>query len=1706
MSENFDIGPLTWLKDEIYQSLDSVLENLMSLQGDIGNVSVMDASKNNLYQVSGALDLVGLEGCKLFCVKLENLTKKIIQKEIATTPALIEAFIKAVKTLKFYIQELLNGSPDIPLRLYDTLSTIVTAQGEMIGESELFFPDTSNSLPKSVPTREFSDEEYLSFIVKQRKQYQKSLLAWLQTKQIAPVSEMSRVVTNVCEAQNKRGIKTLWWVANAFTHTLASPVLAGNAEVKKLCRRLDQAFRDLTEGENRSHNNLLRSMLYFVAITEIDNEFVAKVREIFSLDAFIDKKSMLHVGLGMITAEEPELVKQLELQLEGLREVWSKVSDSLDFGVESNRNSNALIELDNVLVTKFANTLNDCQVLTKQLSQAPVADLFAALLKVSNVLRDDQSKVSEFALIEVAAALNLLDETLSQYDNLNASIVQQLLAEAKRLDAVAEGQHYVEVESDTSNGNIDEATFDAVVTDVKALLKVVEQALDTYFRNTAEKASLALTPKPLKQISAIFNMLNLSTPKAIVDKSKDIVRSFQVEGYQGNQEEFELLAESLSMIGMYIDEMPNVRPLSEKALEDALVRLQAVFINVTKQDDLIENKNVADIAVETTEVIAEQARINKGDQQLDKAFDGELLDIYLTEAEEVLARIAQNLQALRVNKTDKDALVEVKRSYHTLKGSGRTVGLVNLGEVAGNVEKFLNEVLDKERPLTVNQIQGLDAVTAEFSSWAEALKADSEVKISRDFWVAKVTDWLNDVADVPATVIATETPLPINDYVLIGGTQKVSRDFYDIFINESMQNITKLEQDVAKLVEEKTKNPSKAAHQSIHKLGSNALSIGIVPLGDLCRALENWLDETKNGWSHHYVALYESAVQGISRMWHRVSELKAPRTAKGIIGVLNKSAMQARNKLTLDVDLGVIGKDEVSRTEPVLDTTTQEDIVAAVETIKTTKQLEVAIAEPIEAKFVVAPEIAKEIKMNDVVMVPQAVMADEASDEDHALLNLFVDEAQDLLPEIGKVLRAWQVKPAVKAHLEALQRALHTFKGSARMAKQMTLGDVAHHLEEQVETVARTNPTVENFESMFVDLDKIGNYFEQATKGDEQGRDANNNEAEGHVVGRTRSQYLRLRPATLDRLINEAGEISIIRSRMDKELVGFKSSSNDLTDSLSRLRDYLRELEIEAETQMQSRMNILQEANEDFDPLEFDRFTRLQELTRMIAESVNDVGAIQTGFLDNLDHTEAALQEQGRMNRDLQQSLLSVRMLSFNQVTDRLRRIVRQTSQELSKSVDLVIKGEDLEIDRSMLDQLSAPLEHLLRNSVAHGIESASVRKKNGKPETGVIQLALSQINDEINIVIYDDGAGIDLQKVKEKAIKNKLIAKDVDISDDALLPIIFEPGFSTAEVTTKVYGRGVGLDVVRSDIANLGGRVDLSTERNKGTRFIINLPITQSVAQVLLIKSGVMTYALPVALIEQAQKIKSDVVAAVYAIGEIEWNDSKYPLQHLAKLLDDEEHQVDNAPYESILLLRSGEHTLALHVDEVLGNQEVVVKPIGVQLSRVPGVVGATVSGDGQVILLINPLQIAHREVLAVGAVSVKATKKAPEAKRQITAMVVDDSLTMRKMLSRSLTREGYHVIVAKDGMDAMQMLQENTPDIILTDIEMPRMDGFGLARNIRDDERTTKTPLIMISSRTADKHQNLAKEIGVDAFFGKPVQDDALLTKMKALLKVKK
>ncbi|HEY1392909.1 MAG TPA: response regulator, partial [Methylibium sp.] len=600
---------------------------------------------------------------------------------------------------------------------------------------------------------------------------------------------------------------------------------------------------------------------------------------------------------------------------------------------------------------------------------------------------------------------------------------------------------------------------------------------------------------------------------------------------------------------------------------------------------------------------------------------------------------------------------------------------------------------------------------------------------------------------------------------------------------------------------------------------------------------------------------------------------------------------------------------------------------------------------------------------------------------------------------------------------------------------------------------------------------------------------------------------VRVRAQLLDRMVNQAGEVSITRARLESEVSQIKGSLSDLSDNLERLRQQLRDIEFQAETQMSSRLEAAKQAAQQFDPLEFDRFTRFQEITRMMAESVNDVATVQRSMQRTLETTEDELAAQARLTRDLQDDLLRTRMVEFESLSDRLYRVVRLAAKETGKQVRLDIVGGSIEVDRGVLERMTGSFEHLLRNCVSHGIEAPAVRQAAGKDASGTIVVVLHQEGNEVSVEFRDDGAGLNLARIRDKGRALGLIAADAQPGDAELANLIFMPGFSTADRVTELAGRGIGMDVVRSEINAMGGRIETATAAGKGTSFKLVLPLTTAVTQVVMLRCGDATIAVPSNLVEIVRRATPIEVDSAYTRSGYIYGDHALPFFWLGALLQLSPRGLETGRSMPVVVIRSAQQRIALHVDEVLGNQEVVVKNLGPQLSRMPGLAGMTLLASGAVALIYNPVALATvygetAHAYTAAALHAPAEQLAAEPEVMINAvpatplvLVVDDSLTVRRVTQRLLAREGYRVTLAKDGLEALERLAEERPAVVLSDIEMPRMDGFDLVRNIRADRALAGLPVIMITSRIAQKHRDYAAELGVNHYLGKPYSEEELL-----------
>lgn len=788
---------------------------------------------------------------------------------------------------------------------------------------------------------------------------------------------------------------------------------------------------------------------------------------------------------------------------------------------------------------------------------------------------------------------------------------------------------------------------------------------------------------------------------------------------------------------------------------------------------------------------------------------------------------------------------------------------------------------------------------------------------------------------------------------------------------------------------------------------------------------------------------------------------------------------------------------------------------------------------------------------------PDAADAEDGADAldfsvyDRELVDIFVDEGKDLLDHCDGLISELRDAPQDREVLAGLQRDLHTLKGGARMAGINAIGDLGHSIESLLEAVAAGRTEIERrdvqllergFDRLHQLLTRTGDHrvvepaqdlvdaFEVRTTTDIAAAAAANVAsvaetdsapvaspapalldaplsaplpAEGVVdedpLARPQQEQVRVRADLLDRLVNHAGEVAIYRSRLEQQLGAFRGAMGELERTNARLRDQLRRLDLETEAQIVARYQREQDqADQKFDPLELDRFSTLQQLSRALNESAADLGGLQ-GVLDDLSRQyDSLLQQQSRVSSELQDGLMRARMVPFDGLVPRLRRVVRQSGMDTGKQVHLTLEGTHGELDRNVLDRMVAPLEHMLRNSVAHGLEAPEQRRAAGKPEEGEIAIRLHREGSEIVLEVADDGAGLDREAIRRRAIDRGLLAADAQPNEQELDNLIFASGFTTADQVSQLAGRGVGMDVVRNEVRQLGGSVDIQSVRGQGVRFTLRLPQTLAVTQAVFVQIGETTFAVPVASVSGIGRLSRERFEA--ADSSYRYSGEDYPLYDLGSLVGQAPARADGQDQVPLLLVRAGDLRAAVAIDQVLGNREIVVKPVGLQIASVPGIYGATITGDGRVVVILDVAPLVRR-FLANPTLPVLAN--APRQERQVPlVMVVDDSLTMRKVTGRILERHNFEVSVARDGVEALERLEERVPDLMLLDIEMPRMDGYELATAMRADPRYKDVPIVMITSRSGDKHRQRAFEIGVQRYLGKPYQELDLMRNVYDLL----
>lgn len=781
--------------------------------------------------------------------------------------------------------------------------------------------------------------------------------------------------------------------------------------------------------------------------------------------------------------------------------------------------------------------------------------------------------------------------------------------------------------------------------------------------------------------------------------------------------------------------------------------------------------------------------------------------------------------------------------------------------------------------------------------------------------------------------------------------------------------------------------------------------------------------------------------------------------------------------------------------------------------------------------------------------------------ENGEVLEYFGPEAVEHLETITHSLLALERGADPDTEVATLFRAFHTLKGAAYTVGCHTIGDFAHRVEDLLVAVreGRRSFTSATVEAVFASADAVRLMLTAATERPaglestvtragalvEAALGAPASAPTEPVVSAPVSDValptaeamepavaawsaapsvrasIRVSVERLDSLMNLVGELVIARSRLDDHLTQLDRVDELLLWSRSRMAQAVRTFEGKHEYTQLAALPVARGSGggvgvppvephsgafvHDFEELEFDRYDDFNILSRRVAEVSADVAEVQTqlaGLVRVIREDSAQVQ---RLTWRLRGDITRSRMVRIGTLFARYARQVRELARAVGKTVDLELAGEGVELDNTIIEQIADPLLHLVQNAVFHGIEAVAERRQQGKTEHGTVSLRAYQEGGAVYVEVEDDGRGVDTDRLRASAVRGGFIdvAAAARLSEREALDLVFLPGFSTAEVATSAAGRGVGMDVVRTNVLGLGGEIDVETEVGVGTRFTLKLPLTVLISEALGVRVGPVELAIPVAAIRGLHSARPEEIRSGPDGETVEIEGGELPLLRLSRVLG----LVGDSPGRrlSVVALRAGRRQVAVVVDELLGKSEIVIKNLGAFLEGAGPWAGATVTGEGRVILLLDPTRLVESWRGAASGVGVpRPAPPRSDAPRGSAprVLLVDDSLSVRKFVGLMLERAGFEVQMASDGGEALNLLADTVVDVVVTDLEMPRVNGFELVQDLRRRPETRTLPVVILTTRAGEKHLELARRLGVQHYITKPVDERAFVALVASLV----
>jgi len=1643
-SSGVDLGPLSWVLIDIQNELDDVIKSLRcqtreSTSAQPDDPHLLRLSKQQLHQTVGALQMTGHLAPAQVLRAMELTVQGFVTDPLRCTVAAVDKVERAGFAVLDCLQIMLAGKTVDAVGMFPQYRELL----ELTPGSRIHPADLWDQPWQWVDLPMPGGHAALVYDPVVRFQFDRDVLKLLKSADAVAAGHLHDLSLGLAQGSSARIERSFWTLSAAFFEAFALALIPNDVYAKRAASCVLLQYATLAYGEPAVSESLAHDLLFLCSQSQpVPTGQGAMTLHSVRAAWGISGRKPVDYNTVQFGRFAPTVLTQARQGIDAAKDMWSTLShgDMSRIG----QAVDAFAQLGDALHKVYAASLHITQALS---------------LAVDASLRSGRPPDIELAM-EVATSMLYLEAAFEDIDPDDGQLSERTLQLAARIHRVCHGDPSEPLDAwmeELYHRVSDRRTMGTVVDELHTRLAELERPLDQYFCSPSDKAVLRNVPTQLMQLQGVLSVLGLDQAVRAVSHMRGTVDQM-LEGNPPAEaaRNFESFGNNLSALGFLVD-MLAYQPVLAKRL--FLFDDQAGELKSLMGHHVGENNAMPLPGFESVSTTSQRA-----------ALSGDAADADLTARLTALADLEPS-----------SSIEEFSRA--TADWTSSIAGTVPVPQAPEDDDD--DDVSDSLVSGAGKGLLGATTIVAlPLLSQSVDLANLPELDISPDSELP--ADCTPDApqpghALPPVPDLHQESALSgADDAVKVIGPLRVGLALYNVYLNEADEWSRQLASELGEWAFEPHAHIPESTVVLAHALAGSSDVVGFHSLSGMAR-------------------LFESAMAHLS-----VHGLGTPES-----GAVLVAAADELRYLLHQFAAGFLRNPEPSTL----------DALRAIAATPLPSVAPVPTQEPEPVQFLGAPLHAGQVLLED----------DEASDlldaVDAELFPIFEEEAAELMPQLGAALRTWAQHPGDPVSKASTLRALHTLKGIARLVGAMRLGERAHGMESEVDLIGTQLPTRAAADLLLKRFDVL-----QATFDNLRSRDAASQaviaqeaaDAAGPVVDpsllglasqRTASlQAVRIRTQLLDKLVTQAGEVIITRTRIELSVSQLRSSLHDLTGNLERLRQQLRDLESQSESQMQSRLTQDKDSQQDFGPLEFDRFTRVQELTRMMIETVNDVATVQRTLQRTVQLTEDDLTAQARQTRELQRGLLRTRMVEFDGLSERLYRVVRQASKDTGKQVRLDIVGGSIEVDRGVLDRMTPAFEHLLRNSVAHGIEDAALRVQAGKSANGLITVALHHEGNDVSLSFQDDGAGLDYPRIAKRAQTLGLIEEHQTLTPDEAADLIFRPGFSTAQHVSELAGRGIGMDVVQTQVDALGGRIETHSSSGQGTTFKLVLPLTTAVTQVVMLRAGAVSIGVPSNLVELVQRASAADLSAAYERQSYSFGGEELPFFWAGALLQSSSRsdQPVSARANTIVVVHSAAQRIAMHVDEVLGNQEVVVKNLGPQLARLPGMAGITVLTSGDVVLIYNPVALAtvHGESarrlqgVGMGDDAVAAAASGPTGSRASTGtplpplvLVVDDSITVQRVTQRLLLREGYRVVIAADGVQALERLQEERPAIMLSDIEMPRMDGFDLARTIRADAALNGLPIIMITSRIAGRHRELADRLGINHYLGKPYPEDELL-----------